>query len=298
VAPNRLASELSPYLLQHAGNPVDWFPWGGEAFARARFEDKPVFLSIGYSSCHWCHVMAHECFEDNEVASRMNAAFINIKVDREELPHIDAVYTQACQLLTGSGGWPLSVIMTPDKKPFFAATFLPKHTRQGLTGMMELIDAVERLWHDKKDRVVSEAAEITRLVRRASEVRPGGDMDPRLMDKAFEELRARFDPVFGGFGTAPKFPMPQTIMLLLRYSYRTGSREALDMAVKTLEAMRSGASTTTLGRLRLPPLLNGRQWLVRTSSEMLYDRTAWLRLYRGLQLTRMDAFGQTPGHLE
>ncbi len=293
MAPNRLASELSPYLLQHAGNPVDWFPWGGEAFARARFEDKPVFLSIGYSSCHWCHVMAHECFEDNEVASRMNAAFINIKVDREELPHIDAVYTQACQLLTGSGGWPLSVIMTPDKKPFFAATFLPKHTRQGLMGMMELIDAVERLWHDKKDRVVSEAAEITRLVRRASEVRPGGDMDPRLMDKAFEELRARFDPVFGGFGTAPKFPMPQTIMLLLRYSYRTGSREALDMAVKTLEAMRSGGIHDHVGS-GFHRYTTDRQWLVPHFEKMLYDQALLALAYtEAFQLTRRDAFGQT-----
>ncbi len=293
MAPNRLASELSPYLIQHAGNPVDWFPWGDEAFALARSKDKPVFLSIGYSSCHWCHVMARECFEDHEVASRMNAAFINIKVDREELPHIDAVYMQACQLLTGSGGWPLSVIMTPDRLPFFAATFLPKHTRQGTMGMMELIDAVERLWREKKDRVASEAAEISRLVRRVSEVRPGGDLDPRLLDKAFEELHARFDPVFGGFGTAPKFPMPQTIMLLLRYSCRTGSREALDMAVKTLDAMRSGGIHDHVGA-GFHRYATDRQWLVPHFEKMLYDQALLALAYtEAFQVTGRDDFGQT-----
>src|SRR5512137_2416871 len=143
---NRLGDQTSPYLLQHAQNPVDWFPWKEEAFEKARLEDKPVFLSIGYSTCHWCHVMAHECFEDEETASLMNETFVSIKVDREELPHIDHVYMQVCQVLTGSGGWPLTIIMTPDKQPFFAATYLPKHTRGGLMGMMELIPLIGNLW--------------------------------------------------------------------------------------------------------------------------------------------------------
>ena len=167
---NRLAGQTSPYLLQHADNPVDWYPWGEEAFDRARAEDKPVFLSIGYSSCHWCHVMAHESFEDEEVAALMNHAFINVKVDREELPHIDHVYMQACQIMTGSGGWPLTVIMTPDGKPFFAATFLPRNSRHGLTGMKELIPVIERLWIEKRGRVVEEADEIVRIVQRATAV--------------------------------------------------------------------------------------------------------------------------------
>ena len=177
----------------------------------------------------------------------MNDTFVNVKVDREELPHIDHIYMQACQVLTGSGGWPLTIVMTPDKEPFFAATYLPKHSRSGLMGMMDLVRTLGTIWRDKRDRVISEAAEITQMVRRSGVVRPGPDMNPKLLDQAYEELKSRFDPENGGFGAAPKFPMPQTIMFLLRYHYRTKNEEALDMAVKTLHAMHAGGMYDHVG---------------------------------------------------
>ncbi|MCU0575292.1 MAG: thioredoxin domain-containing protein [Desulfobacterota bacterium] len=290
---NRLSQETSPYLLQHAGNPVDWFPWGEEAFAKAQAEDKPVFLSIGYSSCHWCHVMAHQCFEDGEVAALMNDTFVSVKVDREELPHIDHIYMQACQLLTGSGGWPLTVIMTPGKQPFFAATYLPKHTRQGLMGMMELIPVVNNLWKEKRDRVISEAAEITRLVRRACEVKPGQGLRPQLLEKTYGELKARFDPEWGGVGAAPKFPMPHNIMFLLRYFRRTGDDDALAMAVKTLEAMRAGGIYDHVGS-GFHRYSTDREWLVPHFEKMLYDQALLAMAYtEAFQLTGREDFRDT-----
>lgn len=290
---NRLKSETSPYLLQHASNPVDWFPWSDEAFAQAKAQNKPVFLSIGYSSCHWCHVMAHECFEDKEVASLMNTAFINIKVDREELPHIDHIYMQACQILTGSGGWPLTVVMTPDRQPFFAATFLPKHTRQGLMGMMDLIPVIERLWQEKREKVMGEAAEITRLVRRASEARSGGALEGGILTRAFEELGQRYDPDWGGFGSAPKFPMPQTAMFLLRYSRRTGDRDALAMAVKTLDTMRTGGIYDHVG-YGFHRYATDRQWLMPHFEKMLSDQAMLAMAYtEAFQATHRDDFGRT-----
>ena len=275
---NRLGNESSSYLLQHAHNPVDWFPWGEEAFEKAKLEDKPVFLSIGYSSCHWCHVMAHECFEDDEVASLMNDTFVNVKVDREELPHIDHIYMQACQVLTGSGGWPLTIVMTPEKEPFFAATYLPKHSRSGLMGMMDLVRTLGTIWRDKRDRVISEAAEITQMVRRSGIVRPGPDMNPKLLDQAYEELKSRFDSEQGGFGTAPKFPMPQTIMFLLRYHYRTKNKDALDMAFKTLHAMHAGGMYDHVG-FGFHRYATDDKWLVPHFEKMLYDQALLTMAY-------------------
>jgi len=221
---NKLKDETSPYLLQHVSNPVDWFPWGEEAFEKARTEEKPIFLSIGYSACHWCHVMAHESFEDEEMAGLMNAAFVSVKVDREEMPHIDNIYMQACQLLTGSGGWPLTIIMTPGRQPFFAATYLPKHSRQGIMGLSELIPLISKLWQEKKDEVLSEASRVSRMIRQSVVLRPGEGLDPGLLQAAYSELKARFNAGSGGFGPAPTFPMPHHIMFLLRYFRRTGDR--------------------------------------------------------------------------
>jgi len=288
--PNRLRDELSPYLLQHADNPVDWFPWAEEAFARAKAEDKPVFLSIGYSSCHWCHVMAHESFEDEEVASLMNKTFINVKVDREELPHIDAVYMQACQVLTGSGGWPLTIVMTPGKEPFFAATYLPKHSRGGLMGMMELIPVIATIWRDKRDRVVGEAAEIVRTIRRSAVVQPGPDLHPELLEKAYGELRPRFDARNGGFGTAPKFPMPQTLMFLLRHHHRTGDPEALSMALRTLKAMHAGGIYDHVG-FGFHRYATDDAWLVPHFEKMLYDQALLAFAYtEAFQVTGNEDF--------
>jgi len=289
----RLASEVSPYLRQHADNPVDWYPWGDEAFDKAKEQDKPVLLSIGYSSCHWCHVMARESFEDEEVASLMNAALINVKVDREEMPHIDHIYMQACQVLTGSGGWPLTVILTPDRQPFFAATYLPKHSRQGLIGMMELIPVIGKLWQEKRDRVIGEAAEIARTIRRAIAVRPGTILNPGLLLQAYEELKARYDGDRGGFGTAPKFPTPQTIMFLLRYFRRSGDPQALVMAEKTLEAMARGGIYDHVGYGFHRYSTDG-QWLVPHFEKMLYDQAMLAIAYaEAYQVTLRRDFRKT-----
>ena len=210
---NRLIFEKSPYLLQHADNPVDWYPWGPEAFEKARKENKPVFLSIGYSTCHWCHVMARESFEDSEVARLMNEVFVSIKVDREERPDIDNVYMMVCQMITGSGGWPLTIIMTPDQKPFFAATYIPKERRFGRMGMLELIPRIKELWTTRRDEVLSSANEITAALQQVSQDAPGEELDETTLDLAYEQLAKRFDEQHGGFGGAPKFPTPHNFLL-------------------------------------------------------------------------------------
>jgi uncharacterized protein YyaL (SSP411 family) len=268
---NRLSDETSTYLLQHASNPVDWFPWGDEAFEKASIEKKPVFLSIGYSACHWCHVMAHESFEDEEVAALINETFVPVKVDREEMPHIDSIYMQACQVLTGSGGWPLTVFLTPGRQPFFAATYLPKHSRQGLMGLMELIPLIRKAWIEKKDDVLSEASQINSLIRQSLSVRPGERLEESFLDKAYADLQTRFDHEYGGFGSVPKFPMPHHIMFLLRYHRRTGNRNALDMAVKTLECMRAGGIYDQIGH-GFHRYSTDRKWLVPHFEKMLYDQ--------------------------
>jgi uncharacterized protein YyaL (SSP411 family) len=203
--PNRLINEKSPYLLQHAYNPVDWYPWCDEAFERAKIEDKPIFLSIGYSTCHWCHVMEKESFEDEEVAKILNENFIPIKVDREERPDIDTVYMTICQAMTGHGGWPLTIIMTPDKKPFFAGTYIPKHSRYGRIGLIELLQKVVEIWKENKDKVISLAEQITSEIKEAIEkVEKGNIIDETIFTLAYKELEENFDPEYGGFGEAPK----------------------------------------------------------------------------------------------
>ncbi|MGD8543439.1 MAG: thioredoxin domain-containing protein, partial [Desulfobacteraceae bacterium] len=215
TAGNRLSLEKSPYLLQHASNPVDWHPWSPEAFERARTEDKPVFLSIGYATCHWCHVMERESFEDPETARLLNRTFVCVKVDREERPDIDAVYMRVCQMLTGSGGWPLTIFMTPDRRPFFAATYLPRHTRFGRTGLAELCAQVERLWQSDRQKILNSAAEIAAGLVKGFEFAPGAPPDDALLARAAAQIAADFDPRWGGFGQAPKFPTPHRLLFLL-----------------------------------------------------------------------------------
>lgn len=275
---NRLLLEKSPYLLQHAANPVDWYPWGPEAFEKARNENKPIFLSIGYSTCHWCHVMKRESFEDPEVARLMNDAFISIKVDREERPDIDAVYMMVSQMMTGGGGWPLTIIMTPDKKPFFAATYIPKETRFGRMGMLELVPHISELWATRRDEITDDAARITAALRDASEYAPGEDLDATLERIAFDELTNRFDEEHGGFGSAPKFPPGHTLLFLLRYWKRTGNPRPLQIVEETLGAMRQGGIYDQVG-FGFHRYSTDSAWLVPHFEKMLYDQAMLTMAY-------------------
>jgi len=283
---NRLAGEKSPYLLQHAGNPVDWYPWGEEAFEKARREDRPIFLSIGYATCHWCHVMERESFEDPEVAALLNEHFVAIKVDREERPDIDQVYMTVCQMLTGSGGWPLTIVMTPDRRPFFAGTYFPKHGRFNRPGMMELLPRIATMWRTRRDELVSSAAEITAGLQRISTA--GGSsasVDAGTLDQAWRQLAGRFDPEHGGFGTRPKFPTPHTLSFLLRQHRRTGDTRARDMALQTLRALGRGGIRDHLGG-GFHRYSTDERWLVPHFEKMLYDQA-------GLALAYLDAYRAT-----
>jgi len=278
---NRLVDEKSPYLLQHAHNPMDWFPWGDEAFERARSEDKPVFLSIGYSTCHWCHVMERESFEDDDVARVLNAAFVCVKVDREERPDLDQYYMSVCQVLTGSGGWPLTVVMTPDRRPFFAGTYFPKSRRWGRVGLLELAPLVIEAWRARRDDVLRSADGIIAAIDRGQ---PDGEAEARQelstarLDDAFHELAADFDETHGGFGGAPKFPISHQIGFLLRYWKRTGKDEALAMAVKILEAMRRGGIFDHIG-FGFHRYSTDAEWLVPHFEKMLYDQALLAEVY-------------------
>lgn len=245
-SPNRLISEKSPYLLQHAYNPVDWFPWGEYAFEKAKNEDKPIFLSIGYSTCHWCHVMEKESFENEEVAKLMNDAFVSVKVDREERPDIDGIYMEVCQRMTGSGGWPLNIMITPDKKPFYAATYIPKESRFGRTGMLEMITRIKDLWRSQRDDVEKLAEETVSALKTVPES-AGEELRDDALHSAYEQLLEMFDEQHGGFGDAPKFPMPHNLMFLLRYWKRTGDGMALLMVEKALSGMRMGGIYDQIG---------------------------------------------------
>ena len=289
---NRLSKENSPYLLQHAGNPVDWFPWGSEAFTKAAEEDKPVFLSIGYSTCHWCHIMEKESFEDEEIAGMMNDAFVSIKVDREERPDIDGIYMQVCQMLTGSGGWPLTIIMTPDKKPFFAGTYFPKESRFGRPGMKELISRIKNIWLTKRDDINRSASEITEAVSRQIDSAPD-ELDKNIFEKAFAEFRERFDSEYGGFGSAPKFPSPHNLSFLVRYYKSYKDEDALMMAAKTLDEMRQGGIYDHIG-FGFHRYSTDRQWLVPHFEKMLYDQAlltiSYVEMY---QATGKEIYKQT-----
>jgi len=291
--PNHLINETSPYLRQHAHNPVDWYPWGPEAFERAQRENKPIFLSIGYSTCHWCHVMAHESFEHPEVARLMNEAFVSIKVDREERPDIDNVYMSACQVMTGSGGWPLSIIITPDKKPFFAATYIPREGRFGLIGMMELIPHIRELWATRRSEALSLSNEIATVLQQTSQDTPGEELDEATLEITYEQLAKRFDGQYAGFSSAPKFPTPHNLLFLLRYWKRDGNKAALDMVEKTLQTMRRGGIYDHVG-FGFHRYSTDSQWLVPHFEKMLYDQAMLAMAYtEAYQATGKEDYGKT-----
>ncbi|KPK72390.1 thioredoxin [candidate division WOR_3 bacterium SM23_60] len=290
---NRLIREKSPYLLQHAYNPVNWHPWGDDAFAQAREDDKPVFLSVGYSTCHWCHVMERESFEDTTVAKLLNDNFVSIKVDREERPDIDHVYMTVCQLMTGTGGWPLTIIMTPDKEPFFAATYIPKKDQRGRVGLLSLLPQISALWREKRSDLKNSAMHIVQVLKVTTRTAPKEKLNPTLLDRTFEELVNTFDPEHGGFGHAPKFPTPHTLSFLLRYWQRTGSDKALLMVEHTLEHMRFGGIFDHIG-YGFHRYATDRQWLVPHFEKMLYDQALLTIAYtEAYQATRKKIFEKT-----
>jgi uncharacterized protein YyaL (SSP411 family) len=281
---NRLADETSPYLLQHKDNPVDWYPWGEEALARARDEDKPILLSIGYSACHWCHVMERESFEDPETAALMNERFVAIKLDREERPDLDAIYMEACQAMTGHGGWPLNVFLTPEQVPFYAGTYFPPDDRGGMPSWRRVLRGVANAWDENRAQIREGGERIAQRLGGGAALRPSdGELDPRALDAAVEELRGAYDPVHGGFGGAPKFPPASAIELLLR-------RGETEMTQKTLRAMASGGMYDQVGGGFARYSVDER-WLVPHFEKMLYDNALLARAYlHGWQVTGDDLF--------
>jgi uncharacterized protein len=282
---NRLADETSPYLRQHADNPVDWYPWGDEAFAKARAEDKPVMLSVGYSSCHWCHVMAHESFEDPDVAEVMNRLFVNVKVDREERPDVDGIYMQSVQAMTGRGGWPMTVFLTPEGRPFFGGTYFPKDDRHGMPGFVRVLEAVDQAWRDRRDDLLEQAGKLTDVLERTGvlgtgELRP--DPSAEILGRAYESVQAQYDRQFGGFGGAPKFPQAMTLDFLLRTYVRNQAPETLDMVRVSLDAMAAGGMYDQVGG-GFHRYSTDAYWLVPHFEKMLYDQAlltgAYLHAY-------------------
>ncbi len=290
---NRLAAETSPYLLQHAHNPVDWYPWGTEALDRARAEDRPIFLSIGYSACHWCHVMERESFEDDGIAAQLNAHFVPIKVDREERPDLDELYMGAVQAMTGSGGWPLNVFLTPDLEPFFGGTYFPPDDRHGLPSFSRVLDAIHDAYTTRRDEVAASAAGITAHLRTQLEV-PPGTTDPQVaqLDAAVGRLRSAFDPRWGGFGSAPKFPAGATLEFLLRRWARTRDAATLEMVTRTLDAMADGGLWDHLGG-GFSRYSTDARWLVPHFEKMLYDNALLAHAYlEGFRATGRDRYAR------
>ncbi|MDQ3225964.1 MAG: thioredoxin domain-containing protein [Chloroflexota bacterium] len=284
---NRLATETSPYLLQHAENPVDWFPWGEEALAKARDEDKPILVSIGYSACHWCHVMEHESFENAHIASAMNDRFVNIKVDREERPDLDSLYMAAVQALTGHGGWPLNVFLTPDGTPFYGGTYFPPDDRMSMPGFPKVLEAVANAYRERRGEVEENAQQIRDLLQRATKELPKpDDLSPELLSEAAEQLARSFDARNGGFGGAPKFPQPSVLDFLLRHIKRGGSHRDIVMVQRTLDTMASGGIYDQIGggfhRYAVDAV-----WLVPHFEKMLYDNAQLTSLY----LAGFQSFG-------
>ncbi len=290
---NRLAGETSPYLLQHAHNPVDWYPWGEEAIQKARTEDKPIFLSIGYSACHWCHVMEHESFENPEIATLMNDRFVNIKVDREERPDLDQIYMSAVQAMTGHGGWPMSVFLTPDLKPFFGGTYFPPSDARGMAGFPRVLLGVHRAWEERRNEIRESAAEMTEQLQAfAALPRSQGKLEVSLLDNAARVILRNFDPKDGGFGRAPKFPHPMDLKVLLRHHARTRDDYALHAVRHTLDKMARGGIYDHLGG-GFARYSTDERWLVPHFEKMLYDNallaSAYLEAY---QATREPDFAR------
>jgi len=293
---NRLAGETSPYLLQHADNPVDWYPWGEEALARAREEEKPILLSIGYAACHWCHVMEHESFENPATAAAMNERFVNIKVDREERPDLDAVYMEAVVALSGHGGWPMTVFLTPDGEPFFGGTYYPPEPRHGLPSFRQLLEAIGEAWRDRRGDVVRSASQLVEAVRRSAELRPSNDpLTEAVLSAAVRSLGATFEPTYGGWGRAPKFPNAPSLEFLLRRE----EEAARAMVVKTLDEMAAGGMYDLVGGGFHRYSVDDR-WVVPHFEKMLYDNAllaaaylhGWLATgderYRGVSIATID----------
>jgi uncharacterized protein len=275
---NRLADETSPYLLQHAHNPVDWYPWGPEALERARAENKPILLSIGYAACHWCHVMERESFEDESIARLMNEHFVCIKVDREERPDLDEVYMAATVAMSGSGGWPMTVFLAPDRRPFFAGTYFPPVDNYGRPGFRTLLEKIGELWESDRDSLLAQASELTSRVEEQSEpIRPAG-IGSEAISAAVGELAASFDPRWGGFGSAPKFPPSSALDLLLRHHKNCGDPRALEMVEKTLDGMKNGGIYDHLGG-GFARYSTDERWLVPHFEKMLYDNAQLARSY-------------------
>ena len=278
VKHNRLINESSPYLLQHATNPIDWFPWGSEAFEKAKREDKPVFLSIGYSTCHWCHVMEHESFSDAEVAELLNRYFVSIKVDREERPDIDQVYMTVVQAMTGSGGWPMTVLMTPDKEPFYGGTYFPKSARWGRPGLMDILPQIADVWQNDRKKISASAEEIVRFVKRLNQSQPGAGFEREILEKAYQMFVQIYDSENGGFGKSPKFPSPHQLNFLLRRYHHTQNEQALAMVEKTLTRMRLGGIYDQIG-FGFHRYSTDAQWLVPHFEKMLYDQAMLIMAY-------------------
>jgi hypothetical protein len=275
---NRLAGETSPYLLQHADNPVDWYPWGPEALERARREQKPIFLSVGYSACHWCHVMAHECFENDSIAVLMNQLYVNIKVDREERPDVDEIYMKAVHAMSGSGGWPMSVFLTPDLRPFFGATYLPPVRKYGRPSFPDVLIGLAEAWKGERDKVVAQAEELTRAIQEDARADISGDLAPDVLDRSLAQIAQSFDPEWGGFGGAPKFPHTADIRMMLRHHRRTGDERTLLVATHTLDKMALGGIHDQLGG-GFHRYSTDEKWLIPHFEKMLYDNALLVPAY-------------------
>jgi uncharacterized protein YyaL (SSP411 family) len=292
IRENRLAGETSPYLLQHAHNPVDWYPWGEEALTRARDEDRPILLSIGYAACHWCHVMERESFEDEATAWLMNEHFVSIKVDREERPDLDGIYMDAVQAMTGSGGWPMTVFLAPDGTPFYAGTYFPPEDRHGLPSFRRVLEAVAEGWRDKREELSRQGDRVREALTRSSTMRGSDEpLTDAVLREAFDGLRQAFDPEWGGFGRAPKFPQPMTVEFLLRCHLR-GFEGALEMVTATLDRMAAGGMYDQVGGGFHRYSTDGR-WHVPHFEKMLYDNAQLARVYvRAWQVTGRERYRQ------
>ena len=290
---NRLSQETSPYLLQHARNPVDWYPWGPEALARARAEQKPIFLSVGYSACHWCHVMERESFENEAVARLMNEHFVNIKVDREERPDLDEIYMRAVQSLTGQGGWPMSVFLTPELEPFYGGTYFPPHGAWGRPGFSDLLLGLAQAWKEDRKRVVEQGRRLSERIAAEGRFDARGELDAGVLDLSLAAQQQSFDPLWGGFGDAPKFPHAMDLRLLLRHATRTGQAAPRDMVTLSLDRMARGGIYDQLGG-GFHRYSTDREWLVPHFEKMLYDNALLVPAYlEAYQLTREERFATT-----
>ena len=290
---NRLAKESSPYLLQHKNNPVDWYPWGDEAFQKALELNRPIFLSIGYSTCHWCHVMEEESFEDEQVAQLLNDNFISIKVDREERPEIDHLYMTVCQAMTGKGGWPLTIIMTPDKYPFFAGTYFPKKGRMGRPGMIELLPAIADAWVNKKNELIQSANQIKKYLIDSNNKELGDQLNQTILTTTNSQFINRYDKTHGGFGTKPKFPSPHNLIYLLRYHNMSGDKTSLLMVEKTLQEMRLGGIFDHVG-FGFHRYSTDTEWILPHFEKMLYDQAMLTLAYtEAYQITNNQLYKDT-----